>query len=657
MGDNTKLQYIVELLTQGDTAKARDEFDKLKTSAKGAGESVNALSANATTLFAALGGVALIHQSVEAFIEQEKAIAKLNAALKSTNQFTPELSKQMIELSKAMAQTSLFADEAILNVIAKLTAMGAKTQDVQRLTRATLDLATLMDGDLNQAARQMALAIGGAGAAAFDRLRLNIDSTLTATEGMNAALLEIEKRAGGQSQAQIETLGGKFEMMTKQVNELKAALGGLTLSGLVPYMEMVSTVAKHIDDFIDSHKKLFEVLGTIGNLVTPGMSTLTAAKLIRPPPTAPSFPLTPESNAALMKAAGLPRAVGSGPLDDADRKAFEDEQDKKSEDIFRKRMAEFELQEKAEVDLNKQEEQYFQDWKEGAALKRQFTEELTLLSLSGADREAAQIEIHHQERMRQIGQQRFATVEAYQEAFNAENKLYEAELKRATFSQQVALRLEVDLRDLAAQGIQLFAGGLAGAIVSAFEEGDKAFQKFAQRFLKAMAEMILQTLILKAIQSVLGGGGQVSSGGGGAATTANIPQLAGAGGWFAGAIRAAGGVDSVSSPTYFPKFNVLAGEAGREVMTVLAQPRMVNFGGLSAQVGMAGSNRLAITSADALAARAGGGAGGTIDIRVTMSPGLKAEIVSSSVKGARLTVIQDLNENSAISRGVKALTA
>src|SRR5882672_2475642 len=131
MADNQKLQYIVELLTQGDTKKAQEEFDKLNKSAGSASTGVGELTKGFGALFASLGGISLVHQSVEAFIEQEKAIAKLNAALKSTGDYTPELAKQMEDLADQMAKTSLFTDEAILNVIAKLTAMGAKKQDVE----------------------------------------------------------------------------------------------------------------------------------------------------------------------------------------------------------------------------------------------------------------------------------------------------------------------------------------------------------------------------------------------------------------------------------------------------------------------------------------------------------------------------------------------
>jgi hypothetical protein len=115
------------------------------------------------------------------------------------------------------------------------------------------------------------------------------------------------------------------------------------------------------------------------------------------------------------------------------------------------------------------------------------------------------------------------------------------------------------------------------------------------------------------------------------------------------------GVSSVSQATYFPKFNVVAGEAGREMLTVLARPRMMEIGGMQAVVGSAQGNRLAITSAEALAQNGGGG--GLAEIRVTMEQGLKGEIIQNSIKGAQVQVANDMRQDTPISRGVKGLTA
>jgi len=91
------------------------------------------------------------------------------------------------------------------------------------------------------------------------------------------------------------------------------------------------------------------------------------------------------------------------------------------------------------------------------------------------------------------------------------------------------------------------------------------------------------------------------------------------------------------------------------MLTVLARPRMMEIGGMQAVVGSAQGNQLAITSAGDLANR--GGAGGQVNIRVTLGPELRAEIVSQSVRGAVVQVANEMRQDTPISRGVKGLTA
>lgn len=79
---------------------------------------------------------------------------------------------------------------------------------------------------------------------------------------------------------------------------------------------------------------------------------------------------------------------------------------------------------------------------------------------------------------------------------------------------------------------------------------------------------------------------------------------------------AAGGLEGVmrlDHAQYFPRFNVIAGEAGMEMMTVLSRPRPMAFGGVEAITGFAKGRELAVMSAGgaaALASAGGPGAGG-----------------------------------------------
>jgi hypothetical protein len=168
-----------------------------------------------------------------------------------------------------------------------------------------------------------------------------------------------------------------------------------------------------------------------------------------------------------------------------------------------------------------------------------------------------------------------------------------------------------------------------------------AFEDFARSFLQEMEKMIMKQLILNALQSV----GSYFGGGGNA--------IADAQGGVHYAASGLAGVTSVSSPTYFPRFNVVAGEAGREMLTVLAKPRFMELGGIEAVVGQAGRNTLAITNANDLAR---GGAGGHVVIEIRHSDTAEARIVSSSIKGAILQVTKEAQQSGPLRKALKTVT-
>jgi len=194
-----------------------------------------------------------------------------------------------------------------------------------------------------------------------------------------------------------------------------------------------------------------------------------------------------------------------------------------------------------------------------------------------------------------------------------------------------------DTQILGQQVAQTFAAGLSSALVNVFTEGGKALADFFRQFMQQVAQMILQLLIMRALKSSFGSALGLAAGG------------------FAAPVMAANGlagVSEVSGATYFPRFNVVAGEAGREMMTVLARPRFMEVGGVQAVVGNAGGNRLAITDADQLA-NAGGG--GVVVIEVRHSPETEARIVENSVKGAVVRVTSEMSRDTKLSRVTKQL--
>lgn len=203
------------------------------------------------------------------------------------------------------------------------------------------------------------------------------------------------------------------------------------------------------------------------------------------------------------------------------------------------------------------------------------------------------------------------------------------------------------------QAFDDFASGTKSA-------GD-AFREFASSFLKEIGNMIMETSLLALIRAIAGIASSYSSSSlPTAGTSGNLSEYSGD--FSAGAMATGGvvfaanglaGVGSVSRPTYFPRFNVVAGEAGREMLTVLARPRMMSIGGVQSVVGQAGANTLAISNAASLAAR---GTGGRVVIEIVHSEASEARIIESSIQGAELRVTKRMKQSSPLRDAVKRVT-
>lgn len=229
------------------------------------------------------------------------------------------------------------------------------------------------------------------------------------------------------------------------------------------------------------------------------------------------------------------------------------------------------------------------------------------------------------------------TIQAFSDSACRAYKNITAEIEKAKWAQN-------EWNKRLVEGTELFASGLSDAIVdwaSGLKDADDAFRDFARSFLSQIAKMILQQLILNAVQSGMRAVGLMP------------PAAVGAAGGIFPRAMSVGGTATVSSATYLPRFNVLAGEAGAEMLTVLARPRMMSFGGLEAAVGNAGPNRLAITQADRLQQFAG--ASGRVTIEVRPAAGYEAAIVDQAIRGARVVVVQDMTQDSDLSKATRRL--
>jgi hypothetical protein len=221
----------------------------------------------------AIGGL-----SIKAFTEQEDAIAKMEAVIKSTGGVAGVTSKHITDLSSSLQETTTFADEVTTNAAALLLTfkgvrneMGEGNDVFDRTIRASQDLSALLGKDLNASVMMLGKALQDPETGLTKLTRAGIQfsnqqkdqiKTLAKSGDILGAqkimLAEIESQFGGTAEAMAQTAGGKLKQAFNDLGEAGEAIG----AEIAP---ILADVAGFVADII---KKFTELPGPIKTAVT-----------------------------------------------------------------------------------------------------------------------------------------------------------------------------------------------------------------------------------------------------------------------------------------------------------------------------------------------------------------------------------------------------
>jgi hypothetical protein len=241
------------------------------------GESFSRLGQTLTTNLSlplmAIGGL-----SIKAFTEQEDAIAKMEAVIKSTGGVAGVTSKHITDLSSSLQETTTFADEVTTNAAALLLTfkgvrneMGEGNDVFDRTIRASQDLSALLGKDLNESVMMLGKALQEpetgltkltrAGIQFSDQQKDQIKTLAESGDILGAQkimLAEIESQFGGTAEAMAQTAGGKLKQAFNDLGEAGEAIG----AEIAP---ILADVAGFVADII---KKFTELPGPIKTAIT-----------------------------------------------------------------------------------------------------------------------------------------------------------------------------------------------------------------------------------------------------------------------------------------------------------------------------------------------------------------------------------------------------
>jgi len=261
---------------QSSLRKATRQMKKFGTSMKRTGQT---LSRNLTLPLLAFGAA-----SIAAFDKQAKAIAQVEAGIKSTGGAAGFTSKQLQKMASELQGKTLFGDEVILKDATSqlLTFTNIAGEQFARTQVAALNLATRLDGDLKSASIQLGKALNDpiANLSALSRsgIQFSVEQkkvikelaeTNRLAEAQNIILDELEKQYGGAAEAAAQAGAGGLKQLQNQFGDLMEEIGGMLLPIVIDLGNQFKTLLQGFKNLSPEAKKLIITVGILAGALGP----------------------------------------------------------------------------------------------------------------------------------------------------------------------------------------------------------------------------------------------------------------------------------------------------------------------------------------------------------------------------------------------------
>ncbi len=169
--------------------------------------------------------------------QQEQAEAKLAQALQATGNFTRENFEALKQYAGQLQQVTTFGDEATIEIMAQLQAMGLNIEQTKEAARQAQNLAALMGTDLSTAARIMAYAFNG-NVGMLNRYIKGLDETIFKSRDFDKILQELNAHIGGQAEALAKTTSGQIQQFNNLWGDAQERIGKLVKQALLPLLSV-----------------------------------------------------------------------------------------------------------------------------------------------------------------------------------------------------------------------------------------------------------------------------------------------------------------------------------------------------------------------------------------------------------------------------------
>ena len=274
--------------------KAQKSIKKFGSSMQKTGKN---LTRNLTLPLVALGAA-----SIRNFDIQAKAIAQVEAGLKSTGNLVGKTSKQLQQMAADLQTKTLFGDEEILkNATAQLlTFTNIAGNQFEKTQKIALDLATRLDGDLKSASIMLGKALNDpvANLSALSRAGIQFSKeqkdlvkslveTNRLADAQTLILEELEKQYGGSAEAAAKAGAGPLQQLSNQLSDISEDIGQILLPIVVEMGNKIKDIATSFTNLDEDTKKVIVTIGILAGAIGPllllvGSLTIAFAALFTP---------------------------------------------------------------------------------------------------------------------------------------------------------------------------------------------------------------------------------------------------------------------------------------------------------------------------------------------------------------------------------------
>ena len=207
-----------------------------------------------------------IKRAVDMYYEEEKALKKVEQAIKSTGGAAGLSLKELKKEASELQKKTIFGDETILNDVTAqlLTFTNVTGSTFLRAQEAAMDLSTVLDGDLKSASIMLGKALNDpiqgltamrrVGIAFTDQQRAQIKELTEGGRLMEAQgliLSELNRQYGGQAQAAAKGVGALTQMNNK-ISDVGETIGKFIAYSILPAITQIGNLADRINDSLSS---------------------------------------------------------------------------------------------------------------------------------------------------------------------------------------------------------------------------------------------------------------------------------------------------------------------------------------------------------------------------------------------------------------------